>query len=371
MNNIKYFRFILFFISLLLLVLLINLYLDFIIFQKKYDSKYYKNIEDLSSIEDKINKNYFPNIGSFVNEKNLSSYLLKNKILFFGNQSKKDIVLCNESGNYVYYKSDKYGFRNNYDNYGKRLPIIIGDSFGLGICHQNHFKRIGPYIINLSIAGSGPRTQFLLLKSYLKKYNTNKIILLFYSGNDLQDLYYENKNKLIQHFDNTDIIDYFNGKDEIDKIINNFEPVKLKKNIYNYSPFKKIKYGENINFYRIIKLTALRLTLRNIYFQINKINLFKNYLSLLTDINDIGMSKRIEIHLIILPSMKEFTKKKIEINNMKTIIETNFKKIKVHNFENVMFEKFSPGDAFVNPRTHYTEKLNAELEKFIIKNILN
>ena len=369
-NNIKYFRIIFFFIPFLLL-LLFNLYFDFLLFQRKYESKYFEKNEDLSTIQDKINKNYFPDLGSFVNYYNFSNYLLKNKILFFGNQSKQNIVLCNENGNYVYYKSDKYGFRNNYDNYGKGLPIILGDSFGLGICHQDHFKKIGPNIINLSVAGSGPKLQFLVLKAYLEKYYTNKIIIFFYSGNDLHDLHYENKNKLIEYFNSRNLDNYFDKKDELDKVINDFTQIKLKENNYNYSNFKKIKYGENISIERIIKFTALRLILRNIYFNFKKVDTFKNYLSILRDINDIAINKRIEIHLIILPSYNEIAKKEIKINNMKTIIETNYKNIKVHNFHNIIFRKFSLEDTYLTKKTHYTDRVNTELEEFIFENILN
>lgn len=369
-NKIKYIRIIYLFL-LFLFFLLINLYLDFLLFQRKNESKYFKKNEDLSTLKDKINKHYFLNIQSFVNENNFSTYLIKKKILFFGNLSQQNIVLCNENGHYVYYKSDKYGFRNNYNNYGKGFPIILGDSFGLGICHQDHFKKIGPNIINLSVAGSGPRLQFLLLKTYLEKFNTNKVIMLFYSGNDLQDLHYENENKLIQYFNSRNLNNYFDKKDELDKVIKDFIQIQLKKSNFNYSSFKNIKYGENISIKRIIKLTALRLILRNIYFNFKKVDIFINYLSILKDINDIAINKKIEIHLIILPSYDETIRKKIKLNNMKTIIETNYKNIKVHNFYDIIFHKFLLEDTYLTPKTHYTDRVNTELEEFIFENILN
>ena len=47
-----------------------------------------------------------------------------------------------KTGN-MFFKSDKYGFRNENENYldqnflDGKMPILIGDSFGLGVCIQN------------------------------------------------------------------------------------------------------------------------------------------------------------------------------------------------------------------------------------------
>ena len=91
------------------------------------------------------------------------------------------------------------GFQNFLDG---KMPILIGDSFGLGVCIQNelYLKNIKKKVLNLSVSGSGPISQIALIKEFLKKFKTNKIIWLFYEGNDLLDLEIEKKNIIFKEY---------------------------------------------------------------------------------------------------------------------------------------------------------------------------
>ena len=44
--------------------------------------------------------------------------------------------MCNENGYYAIYKSDRYGFRNDDENWNKlNLEyVVVGDSYGIGEC---------------------------------------------------------------------------------------------------------------------------------------------------------------------------------------------------------------------------------------------
>ena len=141
----KYLNFILVFFSFLTGIFILNVVIDYLIYQKNFQSNYYLNdpnyntkLEEINSSIEKVE----PNIGSLISNSVLTQTAYENKKIIFGDIHNSNIILCNENGKYVFFKSDKYGFRNENENYldqnflDGKMPILI-DSFGLGVCIQN------------------------------------------------------------------------------------------------------------------------------------------------------------------------------------------------------------------------------------------
>ena len=90
-------------------------------------------------------------------------------------------ILCNETGTYSEYFSDRYGFNNldkNWDRTNKVL--LIGDSFTHGACVENKFSIAGRInnkfnVLNLGYISSGPMIEYARFKEYYK----NKITLCY------------------------------------------------------------------------------------------------------------------------------------------------------------------------------------------------
>ena len=125
------------------------------------------------------------------------------------NISNSKMVFCNESGERIIYKTDRYGFRNKNEiwNKDKVDVVMVGDSIVHGACVNDEFvvasqlnKISGKSILNLGVQGYGPLLQLAVLKeyAYLKK---PKVVLWYYSeANDLGNLDYEMKFETIRNY---------------------------------------------------------------------------------------------------------------------------------------------------------------------------
>jgi hypothetical protein len=131
----------------------------------------------------------------------------KDIILLSGVSNSKTIV-CNESGEYLIYKSDKYGFNNPNKLWSNQAnAILLGDSMTLGECVKPKEdissvlrKNLKKNIINLGMGGNGPLFQLAVLKEYHHLTNSKKIIWVYYEGNDLLDLFNEKQNKILMKY---------------------------------------------------------------------------------------------------------------------------------------------------------------------------
>lgn len=110
-------------------------------------------------------------------------------------------LLCNETGQYVYYSSDEFGFNNRVGIWAQD-PIdvaIVGDSFGLGSCVARERSIAGrvaahfPRTLNLSVGGSGPLTELGRIKEFLPA-KRPRIVLWLYYQNDISDALAEQAN---------------------------------------------------------------------------------------------------------------------------------------------------------------------------------
>ena len=116
--------------------------------------------------------------------------------------------MCNESGQWVTYKSDKHGF-NNPNEAWQYSPIeigILGDSYAHGFCvsPDKNFSALirqrYPATLNLAMAGAGPMLELATLEEYLQPLHPKIVLWFYYEGNDLIDLQKERKNKLLMRY---------------------------------------------------------------------------------------------------------------------------------------------------------------------------
>jgi hypothetical protein len=105
-------------------------------------------------------------------------------------------VFCNESGEYIIYRSDDHGFHNPPGLWepGKADIVALGDSYAHGACVPSDHGFVSvirsryPATINLGINGDGPLTMLATLKEYAAFLSPKLVLWFYYEGNDLRDL---------------------------------------------------------------------------------------------------------------------------------------------------------------------------------------
>lgn len=140
------------------------------------------------------------NFSAFVQEKEFFTKKFnldfEHKIFPLSGISYAKTVFCNESGKWVNYISDRYGFNNSDNVYENTHDVIIlvGDSFARGECVEQgddiagNLRRRGHTAITLGTGGNGPLIELATLKEY-GPYLTPKVILwMYFEGNDFLDL---------------------------------------------------------------------------------------------------------------------------------------------------------------------------------------
>ncbi len=158
----------------------------------------------------------------------------------------KETIFGNENNYLVTYKSDRFGFRNFDEIWleNNLNTIIIGDSYAHGAQVLDHdtisgiLNKKGKTTLNLGYGGTGPLSQYAIIKEYIKEVKTKNILWIYYEGNDIHDLYFELKNKILKNYLNNKnfIQNLKNRQVEIDNIhlesLSNLEK-KSKKNLKN------------------------------------------------------------------------------------------------------------------------------------------
>lgn len=135
-----------------------------------------------------------------------------NRIYPLSGISKKLYVGGAESGEYKFYKTDRYGFNNFDDDWDKEIYIaLIGDSFTHGgyLDFKDNFtgviKKISKKpVLGLAQPNNGPLLELATLKEYAKKIKPKIVIWMYYEGNDLIELVDEKKSKTLVKYLNND-----------------------------------------------------------------------------------------------------------------------------------------------------------------------
>ena len=130
------------------------------------------------------------------------------EVIPLGGVADRVTVFCNESGQWVTYKSDKHGFNNRREAW-QSGPIevgILGDSYAHGMCvppDRNFAALIRqryPATLNLGMSGAGPMIELATLREYLQPLKPKVVLWFYYEGNDLINLQDDRKNKLLMRY---------------------------------------------------------------------------------------------------------------------------------------------------------------------------
>ena len=137
---------------------------------------------------------------------NLTNGIPNKNIFPLSGISNKKTLHCNETGQWKYHHSDRYGF-SNLNKYWDKKEIdylILGDQFSQGACVDQD-KNISSYlkeitkknVLNLSLVGNGPLLKLATLKEYGIKVKPKRVLWFYYEGNDLVDELHREKQSQI------------------------------------------------------------------------------------------------------------------------------------------------------------------------------
>jgi hypothetical protein len=112
-----------------------------------------------------------------------------------GGISRATTILGNESGTWILYESDEYGFNNPRGIWGADSVdvVTVGDSFVHGLVVEpgldiaSHIRKRYPLTLNIGYAGNGPLRELASLVEYAAKVHP-RFVVWFYYENDLVDL---------------------------------------------------------------------------------------------------------------------------------------------------------------------------------------
>ncbi len=134
---------------------------------------------------------------------------LKSRLLPMASMPNHTVVSCNESGQWLIYKSDRHGFNNPDGEWDKKGPgiVMLGDSFAHGSCvppEKNIAALIRPSlgrVINLGVSGFGPLSELAALREYAAPLSPRDVLWLFFEGNDLtEDTAFERRAPILMRY---------------------------------------------------------------------------------------------------------------------------------------------------------------------------
>jgi hypothetical protein len=331
----------------------------YIIKKKNYSNQ----IEQFKKIQNK-----FPN---FNKESSLDFYLRKNNNEFFpliisayfnnknqynfyplSTPNNKKIIFCNENrkGDYIFYKSDRYGFNNPdfiYDKIdNKKKIIVVGDSSAHGFCENiNYAELLRKYlhmnteyeVINMGMGGAGPIESYARIKEYADYFKAEKIIW-FIAYNDLDDLEREKYNRILKKY-----LDNNNYSQELIKNQNKINEIyedALKNLIKKKEENKKLSKDLNIiKILEIITLQDLRMTFGHIK---NNFFILNDFKKIIIKSNNYCIEKNCKITYVTLFPInpyddKNYIKKYKKMSNKikEILISTTSNYVELNLFHNI------------------------------------
>ena len=311
----KFVNFFIFIVSSLTTIYIVEASLIF--FEKKslIQRTYISKIEFITKYKNKYKENIFSAYHPDFDKKN-------NKLIPLGDISFSKIALCNESGEWSLFNSDRYGF-NNYDNLWDvdNKILLIGDSYIQGAC-VNQDEIISNQIMKktkfkvLSIANSktGPLSQLGLLQEYVDYIKPKKLIWFYYEGNDFDDLKFEKKNLIAKDYLSRKNQNLINRQDEINKKIINISKE------YDFNKQNKL-----ITFLKLYKIRSFIKNIHYIFRSYSKKDL-ETYKKIIREFKNISLKYKSDLYIVYIPSyyrysipniLEKYNKKKIVnlINN--------------------------------------------------------
>lgn len=144
--------------------------------------------------------------------------------------SNRVVIGGNESGKYLLYESDEYGFKNPKGIWGrpKVSLMAVGDSFTFGVSVPSEKDIVGvirnklPYSLNLGVGGIGPVFYYQNLLEYGSILRPDHVLFIWFEGNDVTDLLEEEKTPtLAKYIGRKERFGLFELRDEINQFLLN------------------------------------------------------------------------------------------------------------------------------------------------------
>ena len=129
------------------------------------------------------------------------------EVLPLAGMDNKLVVVCNEGGQFLTYRSDQHGFNNPQQVWHTPIDIVaVGDSFTQGWCVAPDINFVSlirqryPGTLNLGIEGNGPLVMLAALKEYAEIVRPKLVLWFYFEGNDLSDLNEERLSPLLNRY---------------------------------------------------------------------------------------------------------------------------------------------------------------------------
>ncbi len=188
-------------------------------------------------------------------------------VLPLGGISKTLTVHSNESGKWVKYVSDRFGFNNPdalWDE--RRLDIaLIGDSYvqGAGVGPDENLvasvRKHFPRTVGLGCNGNGPLTELATIKEYLSEHKPRVVLWVYYEGNDLRDMANERRSPLLRaYLENDETHELTTRQETLDKLMRDMlarpqayqvaPPSKTWKTIKEIAALKQLRFRLRVDF---------------------------------------------------------------------------------------------------------------------------
>ncbi len=312
------------------------------------------------------------------------------KIFSFSGLQNSKILMCNESGYWAKYKSDKHGFNNPNSVWSKNnIDIVfIGDSATKGECvnqgddipSQLRNLKKNMNIINLGWQATGPLRQFSAYKEFIENQRV-KYIFWVYFENDLEDLAKEKNNKILMQYFNRDDFSQNLKSEQVKKKITNLILSKHNEfmNEDHQINMTVSPYSNLVNFIKLYKIRQIVLRnfhknffdYENIDHNLNDKDELLNFYFSLFDKLLLLTNNQTQIVLVYLPREKYgFT---TEFNKSMKIKKYIIENLKMKNIDIIDIEKeikdnfFNPGQLY--PKQHVGMHFNEKGYKFVAEKI--
>jgi len=254
-------------------------------------------------------------------------------------------LFCNETGKYVFYDSDRYGFRNKDNLWDKKIDaVLIGDSFAHGACVENstseNLNALENFnLINLGYQGNGPLKMYGNLMEYGIDLKPKYILWMHNSFAAIKDLNYELESNILKRYLNKDFKQNLkNNQNEL----NNFLRIVVK---------EKLNHDFDLKFSHALKLYNTRRMIINLFNNKKNINTYEKEIenfkiifnNTIEKSNEIG-SEIIFIFISDIDALREKDYSNYDKEILKYIDQKNIKKINISEImkKNYKIEKLFP-----------------------------
>lgn len=276
---------------------------------------------------------------------------MSDKLPLAGGKSNIFTFLCNESGKWSAYNSDRFGFRNNDNLWEKNINFIaLGDSYTFGYCVDEGKNIVEEFnknsknkMINLAVGGTGPLHQLAILKEYISLIKEPKTVLWFYQeSNDIINLENEWNNKILRKYMNDDYNQNLaTYQSKINKLIDQYLKDQYDKNVYSLKKFLKLE-ALKWKTYNYFNSNYEKFNIRNTDQKTNQARLDK-FKIILSNAKKFLKKKNIDIIFLYNPTWLRYSDAKLNNDDFrlkKSVIEiVNELDIKILDIDKFVFSE--------------------------------